>query len=324
MFANDTHNLSIALCSFILSGFVCHAVAETVLSTPECETLKALLEQAPKDFALLRGAPQGLDKWRVYQNLPGSRECFIQKTKRIMYVCYSEILPSGVVPQFARNERADAIHACLGPAWTKLTEFSEFFISINDAESTRSVTVTVESDPFGYYLSTTLARMNQLPLEPPPQTVEQLQPHGYCDALKVAVADSRQKFSQAIKDVERNISLNSFHWRSNNQLPGWNECFVHEWNDNENCRSLACRLGNVAEEKQSRLLMDKISLDMRSCLGPTWRENKTRRTDGVAGTRLVSRDNPVIELQPSKSFYSDAWGLDLSIWTEAACPAIAR
>jgi hypothetical protein len=258
----------------------------------------------------------------VSLSLPGSQECFLQKTKRVIYVCGSKILPPGVIPLQARDERADAIHACLGPAWMKMDALSEFFIAFNDPASDRSVEVSVEKVAHyeRYYLSTTVARMNQLPLDDPPQTVEQLRPSGYCDALKATLADSRQKFLQSIKGAERNALPNRVLWRSNNQLPGWKDCFVHEWNGREDCRYLTCSLGNVADRMQAELLLDHTFSDVKACLGPEWRKSITRLTDGRVGDRLVSRDNPVIELHPSKSLYSEAWGLDLQILNEVVCP----
>jgi hypothetical protein len=298
--------------------------AQTPLAPGECEALKALVEQTPKDFALLlRGVPAGPDRWQVSFSLPGSRQCYIQKTKRILYVCGSDILPDGSDSISLRDERVEVIHDCLGPAWTKNTQFSDDFISLNDPAGERTVIVSVEKDsPFPrYYLSTQIARMNQLPLETPPQSVEQVRPRGYCDALKSVLADSHQEFSQSTQNVDQNTFPNRAHWRSNNQLPGWNDCFVHEWNGRKDCRYLTCGVGNVVDRKQSGVLMGRISSDIRSCLGASWRESRIGEAGETIGVRLVSRDHPLIELHPSKSLYSDAWGLDLQIGAQGVCPA---
>jgi 1,2-phenylacetyl-CoA epoxidase catalytic subunit len=67
----------------------------------------------------------------------------------------------------------DAVQACLGDAWTKQTMFYEFFVSVSEDDRQISVLLAAEIEHLrGYYIRTTVYRMNEVPLEVPPQSAE--------------------------------------------------------------------------------------------------------------------------------------------------------
>jgi hypothetical protein len=295
--------------------------AQGILAAGECEMLKKVVVHTENDFILLKASQLEGDKWGVSLALPGSRSCYIQRSMRISYVCESRMFSSRPDALRFRDQRLDAIQECLGPVWTKQLMFAEFFVGVSDPDAERSIILAVERDgPYDrYFLRTDVQRMNQLPLEAAPQSPAKVRPDGYCGTLKEVLADSRAKFARSIEGAERHEFPSNVHWESKKQLPGWRDCFVNEWNGQEACRYLSCKTDVVAYQAQASALMESVSSDIRKCLGSEWRENNIRQLNGIARTRIESRSNPVIELQPSKSLFSEAWHLEFRVGMEAAC-----
>nr|WP_129545774.1 hypothetical protein [Methylorubrum zatmanii] len=314
----------------LVATLISAAGAEGSLSAPECEALKKVIPHTQNDFALLKDKKTSSNSWSISMTIPGTKSCYLKQRERISLDCESEPLVAAPDDSFAlrsfaaplRAQRADAIKECLGPTWTRQATFEEFFSGVNDVDAERSIIINVDRDNMfdPPYLRTSIARMNQVPLEQPPRSISDVKPTGYCNAAKEALIGAQAKFSSLIKNSERNDLGRHVLWKSDTDLPGWTQCYVHEWFKKENCRYLTCTAGPVSGDGQAEELMKVVTSDLIACLGKGWRKNAIRDTAGVRGTRFIAQGNPIIELKPSESLYAkDSRYVNFSIRSEVAC-----
>lgn len=306
------------------------ASAEGSIPPTECEALKKITQHIRNDFALLRDKQLSGDQWSVSLTIPGSKSCYLKQRKRVSYECESEPLVAAPDDSFAlrsfaaplRAQRADAIKECLGPTWARQSMFEEFYSGVNDVDADSGIIVNVDRDNMldPPYLRTSIARMNQIPLEEPPRSIVDVKPTGYCNAVKGALASVQTKFTSLIQSAEKNDLGRRILWKSDTDLPGWGKCYVHEWSRQENCRYLTCSVGPVLGDDQAGELLKVITSDLNACLGKGWRTNVIRNTSGARGIRFLAQGNPIIELKTSNSLYAkDSRYVDLSVRAEAVC-----
>lgn len=313
----------------VLIGVGSKAFPEDSVNDRECQVAKEIMDHASNDFAFLRGNQITDNTWRGSILLPGSTSCYVRRTKRISYDCESRpytadngASDTSVTSAPFREERVRALATCLGPTWSiKTNMFSEFFSSVSDVEAGRTIIVTGDRnnmlDP--PYIRTSFARMNQLPLDPPARPAAELRPSGYCDALNYFVKGAADEFQNISADEENRVGAHSF-WKVSARLPGWNECYIHQWVRDSRCRYLKCSVGPVADEQQAEALKGMVLADTRLCIGSGWREVRYRTPRGTLGVRLVRKGRPIIELIASQSVYvSTNQYLDLSIRLQVHC-----
>ena len=234
-------------------------------------------------------------------------------------------------PKFGSREKAsefaavtlERASACLGKLWEKQSALSEFFTALNDDENQRTVIVGVGQSisPIDeYFVEIQIARMFQQPLEPPAQSAAEAQPAGYCTDIQRMVESGKSFFADLIKGMQPERTGRRTHWRSGTQLPGWQDCFVHEENDKPACRYVSCSAGPLIDQREAAAVMEKVAAETRACLGKSWAIGKSRQTDGTINMRVIGETaQAYVEVRPSKSLYSGAWNvkLDVSLDLEA-------
>src|ERR1700678_4475154 len=99
----------LSIAGLAMACFACDGRAQNLLAPGECEMLKKVVANTANDFLLLKGANIGDDKWRASLLLPGSRACYIDRYKRVSYMCESQIVASQPNALDARNRRLEAI-----------------------------------------------------------------------------------------------------------------------------------------------------------------------------------------------------------------------
>lgn len=289
-----------------------------------CDTLRRLVEHTREDFKSLERDAAGPGRRRAAIALPESKSCYISQGKSIAYVCESRRFNDKAEAVRARDDMREIAHRCLGRPWEKQDQLAEVFIALNDTESERSIVFAADVDPTTpegvYHVRTQIYRLSQQKLEPRARPAEQIKPGGYCEALKRVVSSARTQFSDLIGGAEKNVIRDRAHWRANTGLRGWKDCFVHEAGNRPSCRYYSCATDPVPEREDVQKLTEAVSADVRTCLGESWQEASNRQSDGTVSARIKGpADEPVIELRPSKSMYSDAWTLRIDVELDTGC-----
>lgn len=291
--------------------------AQAVDEAKFCADLKEVVGHTKDDFASFRQKANNSNEWAPNVVLPGQQRCAIQRTtKRTAYACESEKFPQPNLASAAADANLKRAQACLGKQWKLQTGFSEFFTGINDIDAEQAIIFSVEKDiPHPrYFVSMRVYRMFQQPLEPDPRPAAEIAPTDYCTDLTKVVASGKGEFSAIIENVKPDKVGLRFHWLSNTQLAGWRDCYVHGDEGKPQCRYLSCKVGPMPVQAEADKLRDKVAADIKQCLGAGWNAGRTRGSDGIVATRITGATAAAyVEAAPSKSLYSQAWNLDLSV-----------
>jgi hypothetical protein len=304
--------------SFIVIGALVpiSADAQTVTTDTFCGALKEIIRHTKNDFSSFRESAIGTTEWTPKLVLPGQQRCYIQKTKGISYICESARLPTLERAAALSEENLRRAKECLGRLWKPNTSFVDSFVGLSDADNEQSIIFSTEKDsPYPrYFALVRINRMYQQPLEPDAKPANALMRRSYCGELSKVVRSGQTNFSELTESSNLNRVGTRNHWQLREPLPGWQDCYVHGDDDKPQCRYMSCTVGPMTTRAEAEKLRDIVAMEVKTCLGADWAAGATRRTDGVLATRITGRSaTAYVEAAPSKSLYSEAWNLDLSV-----------
>lgn len=281
-----------------------------------CTHLKEIVQHTKNDFAGITNNQIDDHSFATSIILPDQELCYIMRSKSINYMCESQHFDSKEKASGFAAATLQRASACLGKLWEKQSALSEFFTALNDEEHQRSFIVSVgQNSPFDeYFVQIQIARMYQQELEPPAQSAAQAQPAGYCTDLKRMIDSGISFFDELIGKAPPEKTGRRSHWRSEIQLPNWQDCFVHQENDKPACRYVSCSVGPLIDQKEAAAIMKGIAAETKACLGKGWAIGKARQSDGTINLRLIGETaQAYVEVRPSKSLYTGAWNVKLDV-----------
>jgi hypothetical protein len=290
-----------------------------------CDRLKEIVNNTANDFASIAVEPIDDATWKASVVLPGQESCYVLRGKTIHYICESNVLDSRDKASALADKRMQQASKCLGPVWQHNTALSEFFSSLNDEENRRSFIIKVDKaiSPIDeYVVRIQIARSYQQHLEAPPLTADEIPIGEYCRELTKAVQSGKAFFSDLIAGVTTEATGTRKHWKSVTQFKGWEDCWVHEINNQKACRYLSCSRGPFIDAQESTAMTERVAAESRQCLGQEWSIARTRQMDGTLNLRVLGRTgDPYVEIRPSRSLYSSGWNvkLDVMLDTGDAC-----
>jgi hypothetical protein len=298
-------------------GYAALAPALAVEDAAFCDRLKEIVENTSDDFASVAVAPIDDATWNASVLLPEQEKCYVQRGKAIHYVCESNVLDSRDKASALAEQRLQQASKCLGPGWQAQTTLSEFLTALNDEANRRSFIIAVDRaiSPFDeYVVRIQIARTYQQHLEAPPLTAEEIPAGAYCPELKKVVQSGKASFSDLISGATAEATGTRKHRKSSIQLKGWEDCWVHEINNQKACRYLSCSRGPFIDAPEASAMTERVAAESRQCLGEAWSVARTRQTDGTLNLRVLGHtDDPYVEVRPSQSLYSSGWNVKLDV-----------
>lgn len=301
----------------LLLALVLVAVGARAEDDETCRRLRSIVNEWQSDFADLAGDSIGEDEWNATAALPGQARCLVRKSRSISYICESDPYDNPAQAEAAASAALDKAEKCLGKSWTRPGPLSPIRFSLTDDENARAIIWTVGpaiSPEPQFVVETSIYRMHQQAMEAEVKTPADFKGQAYCAALKAVVASGSSGFEGLIRGSTPERIETRTHWRSGVELPGWEDCWVHQDGSDARCRYLACKRGPFIDLKEASSAVTATAAEVGACLGDGWSVARARQSDGTPKERVLGpKEQAYVEIRPSESLYSSGWNVKLDV-----------